>query len=148
MLVVELCGPDVAIQAARNFRALRAQGVTIRKTIATRGIESGVTLLYSDRDFDPFVQHFGLRSALLEACPEGHRRRQRGGREVPRLPGATLAGALYILAFKVVRVDAFQLKLTYGGYSYVVVNHELGEVLSRHEDDLRRNNPGVFLSLF
>ena len=70
LLVVELGGRDIAIQAARNFRILRAQGVTIRKTIdtviATRCIESGFTLLHSDRDFDPFVQHLGLRSALLE----------------------------------------------------------------------------------
>jgi len=68
--VVELGGQHIAIQAARNFRLLRAQGVTTRKTIdtiiATRCIESGFTLLYSDRDFDPFVQHLGLRSALLE----------------------------------------------------------------------------------
>ena len=70
LLVVELGGREIAIQAARNFRILRAQGVTIRKTIdtviATRCIESGFTLLHSDRDFDPFVQHLGLRSALLE----------------------------------------------------------------------------------
>jgi len=68
--VAELGGQNIAIQAARNFRLLRAQGVTIRKTIdtiiATRCIESGFTLLYSDRDFDPFEQHLGLRSALLE----------------------------------------------------------------------------------
>ena len=70
LLIVELGGQDVAIQAARNFRILRGQGVTMRKTIdtviATRCIESGFILLYSDRDFDPFVQHLGLRSALLE----------------------------------------------------------------------------------
>ena len=70
LLIVELGGQDVAIQAARNFRLLRGQGITIRKTvdtvIATRCIESGFILLYSDRDFDPFVQHLGLRSALLE----------------------------------------------------------------------------------
>ena len=70
LLVVELGGQDIAIQAARNFRILRAQGITIRKTIdtliATCCIESGLLLLYSDRDFDPFVQHLGLRSALLE----------------------------------------------------------------------------------
>ena len=70
LLVVELGGQDIAIQAARNFRFLRAQGITIRKTIdtiiATRCIESGFTLLHSDRDFDPFVQHLGLRSAMVE----------------------------------------------------------------------------------
>jgi predicted nucleic acid-binding protein len=68
LIVVDLAGQDIAIQAARNFRALRTLGVTVRKTIdtviATRCIESGFTLLYSDRDFDPFVRHLGLRSAL------------------------------------------------------------------------------------
>jgi len=67
-LVVDLAGQDIAIQAARNFRALRSLGITVRKTIdtviATRCIVSGLTLLYSDRDFDPFVRHLGLRSAL------------------------------------------------------------------------------------
>jgi len=69
LVVVDLVGQDIAIQAARNFRALRALGITVRKTIdtviATRCIASGLTLLYSDRGFDPFVQHLGLRSALL-----------------------------------------------------------------------------------
>ena len=59
---------DIAIQAARNFRALRERGITVRKTIdtviATRCIASGLTLLYSDKDFDPFVEHLGLRSAM------------------------------------------------------------------------------------
>jgi predicted nucleic acid-binding protein len=63
--VVELGGQDVAIQAARNFRSLRKLGVTVRKTIdtviATKCIESGYVLLHDDRDFDPFVQHLGLR---------------------------------------------------------------------------------------
>ena len=67
--VVSLVGPDNAVQAARNYRALRAQGVTIRKTIdtliATYCIENGVSLLFSDRDFNPFVDYLGLRSAAL-----------------------------------------------------------------------------------
>ena len=66
--IVELVGTEIAIQAARNFRALRALGVTVRKTIdtliATSCIEHGLTLLYSDRDFDPFVEHLGLRAAI------------------------------------------------------------------------------------
>jgi hypothetical protein len=66
--VVDIAGRDIAVQAARNFRALRAQGVTVRKTIdtliATRCIEGGYSLLYSDRDFDPFVEHLGLLSAM------------------------------------------------------------------------------------
>jgi predicted nucleic acid-binding protein len=63
--MVVLGGPDVAVEAARNYRKLRALGVTVRKTIdtviATRCIVSGHTLLHSDRDFDPFEQHLGLR---------------------------------------------------------------------------------------
>ena len=67
LTIIEVGGRDIAIQAARNFRALRKLGVTVRKTIdtviATRCIESGYDLLHSDRDFDPFVQHLGLRAA-------------------------------------------------------------------------------------
>ena len=66
--IVELGGQEMAIQAARNFRALRLMGVTVRKTIdtliATRCIESDYALLFSDRDFEPFVAHLGLRSAM------------------------------------------------------------------------------------
>lgn len=68
LAIVELGGRDVAIEAARNFRVLRSRGVTVRKTIdtviATRCIKDGFALLYSDKDFDPFVEHLGLRSAL------------------------------------------------------------------------------------
>ncbi len=68
LVIVDLAGQDIAIQAARNFRVLRALGITVRKTIdtviATRCIQSRLSLLYSDRDFDPFVEHLGLRSAL------------------------------------------------------------------------------------
>lgn len=70
LVVVDLVGQTTTIQAARNFRVLRSLGITMRKTIdtviATRCIESGLSLLYSDRDFDPFVMHLGLRSALDE----------------------------------------------------------------------------------
>lgn len=68
LVVVQLGGEEVAVQAARNFRALRALGVTVRKTIdaviATHCIKSNLTLLFSDRDFEPFVRHLGLRSAM------------------------------------------------------------------------------------
>jgi len=66
--LVEVGGRDTAIEAARNFRRLRAEGVTVRKTIdtliATHCIRHGLALLYSDRDFDPFVKHLGLKSAM------------------------------------------------------------------------------------
>ena len=78
LVIVDLVGQDIAIQAARNFRALRSLGVTVRKTIdtliATRCIESGLPLLYSDRDFDPFVEHLGLRTALAATQPAGKSR--------------------------------------------------------------------------
>ena len=65
--LIPLVGEDIAFQAAKNFRKLRTLGITIRKTIdtliATSCIEKKFSLLYSDRDFDPFVQHLGLRSA-------------------------------------------------------------------------------------
>jgi hypothetical protein len=65
LVVVELGGKEIAIQAAKNFRTLRHLGVTVRKTIdtliATRCIESGYDLLHSDMDFDPFAKHLGLR---------------------------------------------------------------------------------------
>jgi hypothetical protein len=68
LVIVDLAGQAIAVQAAKNFRVLRAHGITVRKTIdtviATRCIESRLPLLYSDRDFDPFVEHLGLRSAL------------------------------------------------------------------------------------
>jgi len=62
---VILGGVDVALAAARNYRKLRALGITVRKTIdtviATRCILSGYTLLHSDRDFDIFEKHLALR---------------------------------------------------------------------------------------
>ncbi len=65
---LSIASHSVAIEAARNYRNLRALGITIRKTIdtliATRCILDDLPLLYRDRDFDPFVQHLGLRSAM------------------------------------------------------------------------------------
>jgi len=66
--MVEIGGVDIAIEAARNFRSLRELGITVRKTIdtliATRCIEDDLELLFSDRDFDPFVEHLGMRSVM------------------------------------------------------------------------------------
>ena len=62
---VRLVSPSLAIASARTCRALRREGVTVRKTIdcliATWCIETGVPLLHSDRDFEPFERHLGLR---------------------------------------------------------------------------------------
>jgi predicted nucleic acid-binding protein len=65
--VYTIGGTDMAIKSAENYRALRRQGITVRKTIdcliATFVIERGWMLLHSDRDFDPFEMHLGLRVA-------------------------------------------------------------------------------------
>lgn len=67
---IDIAGHDIAVQAARNFRVLRARGITVRKTIdtliATRCIHDGIALLYTDRDFAPFAQHLGLVNAFDE----------------------------------------------------------------------------------
>jgi predicted nucleic acid-binding protein len=64
-------GSDLAVQAARNYRRLRALGVTVRGTvdvlIATRCLADGLRLLHSDRDFDAFDEHLGLRVVNCEA---------------------------------------------------------------------------------
>lgn len=68
LTIVELGGKEIALRAAKNYRKLRSLGVTPRKTIdtiiATCCIEKDLPLLYSDRDFDPFVERLGLRSAM------------------------------------------------------------------------------------
>ena len=68
LVVLDMAGQDIAIQAAKSYRRLRTLGITARKTIdtviATRCIAGGYTLLHSDRDFDPFITHLGLRSVF------------------------------------------------------------------------------------
>lgn len=69
--LVVLGGPDVVVAAARNDLKLRQLGVTVRGTIdvalATRCIVDGHTLLHSDRDFDAFERHLGLKCVFSEA---------------------------------------------------------------------------------
>ena len=64
LLFEPMVGRDVALASARNYRKLRAEGVTVRKTtdmlIATFCMENQHNLLHSDRDFDPIVAHLGL----------------------------------------------------------------------------------------
>ena len=56
--------PRTAIDAARNYRRLRADGRTIRNTIdvliASHCIRHHHSLLHRDRDFDVFEEHLGL----------------------------------------------------------------------------------------
>ena len=68
LTIFELLGKKMAVKSADNFRKLRKKGVTIRKTadviIASFCIEHNLPLLFSDKDFKPFVQHIGLRDAI------------------------------------------------------------------------------------
>lgn len=70
LTVFNLLNSDLAIQSVDNFRALRKQGITIRKTIdviiATFCIQENHALLFSDRDFMPFVQHLGLQAVRTQ----------------------------------------------------------------------------------
>jgi predicted nucleic acid-binding protein len=58
-------GEALAVFSARNYRALRARGHTVRKTIdciiATFCLTQGHSLLHRDHDFDPFENFLGLR---------------------------------------------------------------------------------------
>jgi predicted nucleic acid-binding protein len=63
--VMPMSGIDLAVAAAQNYRKLRAEGRTVRKTvdclIATFCLTGGHALLHNDRDFDPFEEILGLR---------------------------------------------------------------------------------------
>ena len=66
----EMFGQSMVIKCADNYRALRKRGITIRKTadviIASFCIDNKIPLLFSDRDFMPFVKHLNLLSVLNE----------------------------------------------------------------------------------
>ncbi len=61
----QMVGYKVAVQSAQNYRILRKQGVTVRKTIdviiGTYCIMEGLPLLHDDRDFNPMVSHLLLK---------------------------------------------------------------------------------------
>ncbi|WP_119679963.1 type II toxin-antitoxin system VapC family toxin [Indioceanicola profundi] len=63
--VMPMAGDALAVEAAANFRRLRAVGVTIRRTtdlfIGTFCIANGHTLLHRDRDFVGMEKHLGLK---------------------------------------------------------------------------------------
>jgi len=58
-------GADLALEAVDNYRVLRKNGVTVRKTIdcliATFCIVNDHSLLHNDRDFDGFEKELGLQ---------------------------------------------------------------------------------------
>lgn len=62
--VMPMVGPDLAVNAARNYRTLRTAGITMRKTIdlliGTFCLERNHTLLHDDRDYDGMESVLGL----------------------------------------------------------------------------------------
>jgi len=65
--IFDMLGTQMALKSAENFRALRKKGITVRKTadviIATFCIDQKLPLLFSDKDFKPFVKNLGLVEA-------------------------------------------------------------------------------------
>jgi len=70
---LSMLGARNAWKAAENYRELRRRGITVRKTIdgiiATACIEANLPLLFSDRDFLPYVEHLGLAVVTGAAPP-------------------------------------------------------------------------------
>jgi predicted nucleic acid-binding protein len=66
LTIFDMLGQKNAIAAAENYRILRKKGITVRKTIdcmiSAFCIENNHALLFSDRDYQPFVEHLGLRA--------------------------------------------------------------------------------------
>lgn len=63
--IAPMLNETIVVQAARNYRLLRARGITIRKTIdiiiGTFCSARGHMLLHDDRDFGPIAAPLGLR---------------------------------------------------------------------------------------
>ncbi len=63
--ITPILDPEIAVLAATHFRTLRTLGITIRSSVdlivATYCLAHGHSLLHSDRDFDHFERHLGLK---------------------------------------------------------------------------------------
>jgi len=61
----DFVGKEIAMKTANNYRYLRKNGITVRKTIdviiATFCIENEYQLIHNDKDFDPLEEHLGLK---------------------------------------------------------------------------------------
>ncbi len=66
LIIYDMLGIQASISCAENYRFLRKKGITIRKTadviIATFCIAHNFPLLFTDKDFLPFVKYLGLKS--------------------------------------------------------------------------------------
>lgn len=61
----DFVGKEIALAAAQNYRTLRRNGITVRKTIdvliATFCIHNDFELIHNDRDFDGMEGTLGLK---------------------------------------------------------------------------------------
>jgi len=62
----QMGGYKIALKSAQNYRALRKNGITVRKTIdiiiGTFCISENLSLLHDDKDFEPMIKLLSLRS--------------------------------------------------------------------------------------
>ena len=62
--IVSLCDARLAVEAAANYRILRARGITLSKTvdliIGSYCIHHSLPLLHNDHDFDAMEKYLGL----------------------------------------------------------------------------------------
>lgn len=60
-----MLGKPIALASAQNYRYLKKNGVTVRKTIdviiGTFCIKYNLPLLFSDKDFEPMVKYLDLQ---------------------------------------------------------------------------------------
>ena len=66
---MEMIGQELAIKSALNYRLLRKNGVTVRKTIdvmiGTFCIHYQCSLLHNDRDFEPMEKYLKLKTIAI-----------------------------------------------------------------------------------
>jgi predicted nucleic acid-binding protein len=66
---MEMVGQELAVKSAMNYRYLRKQGVTVRKTIdvmiGTFCIHYRFSLLHDDRDFEPMEKYLKLKTITI-----------------------------------------------------------------------------------
>lgn len=62
----QMGGDEIALKSAQNYRTLRKNGITVRKTIdiiiGTFCILEKLSLLHDDKDFEPMTEFLSLRS--------------------------------------------------------------------------------------
>lgn len=63
---MDMCSKELAVESALNYRTLRKNGATVRKTmdvlIGTFCIHNQISLLHNDRDFEPMERFLNLKT--------------------------------------------------------------------------------------